>query len=320
MHTPRRGFTIVEVLVVVGVIALLVGLLAYGIQTAIRSARKTTEMNGLRQVGLAWAQYSVNYDERLLPGYLDDAVQQAWRTRYRNTRGETLAAEFCRTYPWRLLPFLSYEFETLYGYLERDDPDWNANPAIVSDAPAFGLNAYYVGGWWRSATSGDPDLPPTPRPLFANGRYTDGQNNEIRGRLVVQSQAGIRHPTELIVFASSAYREPGFYRDRIQTYQPGAAWVVPPRLAEQQVWEMSYGQNLEGLTLSGMLANTMAMGMAVFATEAVPISRHTTATAAVRADLSTNAYGLNQLMEMNRWIDVGGEGAGLSTQFSHTTD
>jgi prepilin-type N-terminal cleavage/methylation domain-containing protein len=324
MHTPRRGFTIVEVLVVIGVIALLVGLLAYGIQTAIRSARKTTEMNGLRQVGLAWAQYSVNYDERLLPGYLDDAVQQAWRTRYRNTRGETLAAEFCRTYPWRLLPFLSYEFETLYGYLERDDPDWNADAGIVADAPAFGLNAYYVGGWWRDLASGDPALPPTPRPVFANGRYTapgpEGSPVEIVGGLVAQSQAGIRHPTELIVFASSAYREPGFYRDRIQTYQPGAAWVVPPRLAEQQVWETSYGQPIQGVNLSGTLANAMAMGMAVFATEAVPISRHTTSTATVRADLSTNAYGLNELMEMNRWIDVGGEGVGSSTQFTHTTD
>lgn len=322
MPTPnRRGFTIVEILVVISIIVVLVGLLAYGIQTASRSARKTKELNGLRQIGLAWAQYSTNYQERLLPGWLDEPVQELWRTRFRDSRGETVAREHCRAYPWRLLPFLSYDFETLYGYLELEEPNWNGNPALVAENPLFGINAYYVGGWWRTLVGGSPDSPSIARPVFASSTYTDHANRVQTGRLVVQSQGSIRRPAELVVFASSAYREPGFYRDRISTYQPGASWVVPPRLAQTEIWTASYGSSFGSVT-PGMIAATMNLGMEVFATEAVPIARHNPAISTVRADLSTAAQGLVELVEMDRWIDVGDEssGGGNTSQFRHSPD
>ena len=80
-----RGFTIVELLVTIGVIALLMGLLISGLRGAMGSARKTRELNGLRGIYAAWYQYANTYDEGILPGFLDTATQTAWKVNYTNS-------------------------------------------------------------------------------------------------------------------------------------------------------------------------------------------------------------------------------------------
>jgi prepilin-type N-terminal cleavage/methylation domain-containing protein len=49
----RRGFNLVELLVVIGIIALLVQLLMPGVQSSREAARRTTCKNQLRQLGVA---------------------------------------------------------------------------------------------------------------------------------------------------------------------------------------------------------------------------------------------------------------------------
>ena len=68
-HTHRCGFTIVELLVVIAVIAILAALLLPAVQKARVAADRTDEMSSARQLMLAWDSYAVQFNESVLPGY-----------------------------------------------------------------------------------------------------------------------------------------------------------------------------------------------------------------------------------------------------------
>ncbi|MEM9083359.1 MAG: type II secretion system protein [Planctomycetota bacterium] len=61
----RRAFTLIELLVVVAVIALLIGLLFPALAGARRAALNASCMSTLRQAGLAFWQYSADYQDEL---------------------------------------------------------------------------------------------------------------------------------------------------------------------------------------------------------------------------------------------------------------
>lgn len=63
----RPGFTLVELLVVIAVIALLIGLLAPGLGGAREAARLVRCGANQRQLGAAWAMYAGDFHDRVMP-------------------------------------------------------------------------------------------------------------------------------------------------------------------------------------------------------------------------------------------------------------
>jgi len=319
-----RGFTIVELLVTIGVIALLMGLLISGLRGAMGSARKTRELNGLRGVYAAWYQYANTYDEAILPGFLDTATQNTWKVGYTNASGKSLSPALAQTYPWRLARFLDDPYGTMLGYLDSDVTDANDEPCGEWDGgpshpdwmsgafgtggsamalqPAFGYNAFYFGGWYKNAI-----------PSFADAAWTTATGGNVTGRLVCTRLANISRTSELVVFVSSTLRDPGTYRtsSRPEDRIPGCPWITPPQLGTASIWEPYMGsqQSLDatgsapfnfmhqaGMTDTGILQVNSQQG--------VPVRRHNGLVAVVRADGATESMSIGTLMNMERWIDA----------------
>lgn len=330
-NLPRSAFTIVELLVVIAIITILLGLLASGIGGAITGGKRTKELNRLKGVMTAWTMYSGQYEDQLLPGYLETGVQSTWGVRYKNRQGTELAPELCQTYTWRLLPFLDYNYEPVLGYRESDEDSLDESiyfPAAIpvtlptqllaaagmpgagaSLQPAFGYNAFYCGGWWKSA-AGATTL------TFGDGTFL--QNGAtVRGRLVARTIGGISKPSDFVVFTASTFLNAGTYGS-FDDFQPGAAWSVPNRLAATAVWGFG-GAVLEGVDVAALASplnpnpNGDAGKLVISTDQAVPFARHGGTVAVGMGDGSVKSSSMAELSDIRLWIPCAN-----APDFTHT--
>lgn len=211
---PASGFTIVELLVVVAVIALLLGILMPALGAARTAAGRTRELAAARELLVAWSLYANQNGEAVLPGYRSGLpATDQWGADLAAVSIPAVAAR----YPWRIAPYFDWSMDALYGGTQREvlrameQTDRANYRYVVSVSPSIGLNTTWVGGDENELGFSDA----------ARQTY---------GAFYVRSLAQVFHPERLLVGASARGVDPLAYEGTVEGYFR----VRSPRLAEGQ--------------------------------------------------------------------------------------
>ncbi len=195
-HGARpRGFTLVELLVVIGVIAVIVAFSVPAFRSMVGGARRSREMNAARQLIVAWTSYAADAKGQVLPGFKTGlpAYQANGDPIPASSYGG--GATISARYPWRIARYLGHNFHGLYVNDQEpelsllENGDYQKYLYFGSLYPSFGMNSTWVGGDQERYGFLPPPPPNSPPSPF---------NNFYVSRL-----SQVKHAERLLVFASA---------------------------------------------------------------------------------------------------------------------
>lgn len=234
----RRGFTLVELLVVISIIATLIGILIPTLGAARMNARKVKDLSVARQLMIAYTAYADDHKSMVLYGFRRNDPATGAPVKAYDNFGSPISGLAAQRYPWRLMPYLEYNPSFLYQSLddyEDDliDPSYDFNYEF-SAAPSFGLNQGFVGG--SSDSDGTPSIEhPRTSQVFGDSWY-------------VRRLTDAPKPSSLITFATAFGRSATIYNEDLQ----GNYKVTPPYI-HARIWRSSPPD--EALVSSGDVGN-----------------------------------------------------------------
>ena len=132
-----KAFTLIELLVVIAIIAILAAILFPVFAKARENARKASCLSNLKQMGLAWMQYTQDYDEKALPSGTQDMKLDGtilWDG-YHNFAALTSDPTKSPMYPY----MKNTQFTACTSAKNVEPNEWGASN--------YGYNLVYVGGY-----------------------------------------------------------------------------------------------------------------------------------------------------------------------------
>jgi prepilin-type N-terminal cleavage/methylation domain-containing protein/prepilin-type processing-associated H-X9-DG protein len=146
--SKRSAFTLIELLVVIAIIAILSAILFPVFAQARAKARQATDLNNLKQIGLAYLMYAQDYDESVVPYAVRSDMASTLNNRY--WFGASWAAG---TPPFNAAPFINESCPSTTCNLYFDVRDglltpYIKNAQVFDDPNAAGLTPSFTN--WRN--------------------------------------------------------------------------------------------------------------------------------------------------------------------------
>lgn len=182
--TRSHGFTMVELLCALAVIAMLAALVVGAVGAAQKSGMKASEITAGKTLMMGYHLYATENGGSLLPGYVSNPGE------VQGAHGEPLSGQPASRYPWRLAPYLNYNYKAAFLATKQKIANPSELTYMVSLVPSLGINGVYVGG--------DESSPMNPFNPRAAARYGDF--------CVLRLNQAVK-PSQLIVFASAVYSD-----------------------------------------------------------------------------------------------------------------
>ena len=209
----RRAFTLIELLVVIAIIAILAAILFPVFARARENARRTSCLSNVRQIGLAFMQYTQDYDEKVPP-------------KWRSTGAGNCTQQTDASAPGAL-------------FVVSDGGNVNGQPAFPCITWMDFIYPYAKSRQLFVCPSHTAPAVPSPLGTFAYPSYgysslVSGHNRVLAGSTGTEplSLAEVERPSEIITFLDcqvpySIIANPTEYADAATTNLGKRAWYFP---------------------------------------------------------------------------------------------
>jgi prepilin-type N-terminal cleavage/methylation domain-containing protein len=208
----KRGFTVVELLVVIGIIAVLIGIFVPVLGKARVAARRVKSSSDIKQLLTAYLQYSIDNRGSLLLGYPEATVNGApINASLRD--GTPIGSVVAQRWPWRLIRYVADIWQVVYH--DGPVPVGASGDYLKSVYPTISLNTVYLGGHSGPYYMGYVD---------ASGTTTGDRPNI--GKHVMFKASEVRTPAQQLVFCEVRRT---FSVGDLNTDFDGYFYAQPPR-------------------------------------------------------------------------------------------